>query len=93
MLEREGSAVYYERFFTYWTLREAWCKALGTGLAHEDRSVWFDLDGCDAVQAARCRRTVAIHRNRNRRLQHVLAVAVLGTDGIDKAVVSRFLEP
>jgi len=92
LLEREGSAVYHERFFTYWTLREAWCKALGTGLAHGDRAVWFGLDGLEAVrlhgvaghwQFAVTKPTDA----------HVLAVAVSNADGIDKAVVSRFVEP
>ncbi|MGB5473429.1 MAG: 4'-phosphopantetheinyl transferase superfamily protein [Gammaproteobacteria bacterium] len=92
LLDREGSAVYHERFFTYWTLREAWCKALGTGLAHEDRSVWFDLDGCDAVRlhGAAGQWQFAVQKPTT---EHVLAIAVLGTDGIDKAVVSRFLEP
>ena len=92
LLEREGSAVYHERFYTYWTLREAWCKALGTGLAHEDRSVWFDLDGCDAVRlhGAAGQWQFAVEKPTT---EHVLAIAVLGTDGIDKAVVSRFLEP
>lgn len=41
----QGRAGYAERFFTYWTLREAWCKARGTGLADADRATWFERRG------------------------------------------------
>jgi 4'-phosphopantetheinyl transferase len=48
---REGGTDYVDRFYTYWTLREAWSKALGTGLAHADRSAWFDPDGVCTLHA------------------------------------------
>lgn len=98
LLAQEGSAAYYERFFTYWTLREAWCKALGTGLAHVDRSVWFELDGHDVVSmhAPAGEETAAGYWHftvLKPTAAHGLAVAVCGTDGIDKPVVCRFVEP
>ena len=94
----EGTAAYQQRFFSYWTLREAWYKALGTGLAHADRSVWFELDDDDVVrmrgagereggagdwQAAVLRPTAA----------HMLAIAVRSVDNVSKRVVCRFVEP
>jgi 4'-phosphopantetheinyl transferase len=98
LCEREGTAGYRERFFTYWTLREAWCKALGTGLAHADRSAWFELD-----EAGACR----IHGHSGQpgaggywqtavmrpTAEHVLALAVHGAEAVDKPVVCRFIEP
>lgn len=94
----EGTPAYQPRFFAYWTLREAWYKALGTGLAHADRTVWFELDeggvtrmcgagerdgGTGVWQTAVLRPTAA----------HMLAVAVRGADNVSKRIVCRFVEP
>jgi len=35
-LGRQDAATYLQQFFTYWTLREAYYKALGTGIAFSD---------------------------------------------------------
>ncbi len=98
LCEREGTAGYRERFFTYWTLREAWCKALGTGLAHADRSAWFELDeagvcrihGHSRQQGASGYWQTAVMRPTQ---EHVLALAIHGTEVVDKPVVCRFIEP
>ena len=93
----EGTEGYQDRFFTYWTLREAWYKALGTGLAHADRSIWFELDrhetvrmrgaagagGVDGFWHCAVLKPTAVHR---------LAIAVRSTDGFDKPVVCRFVD-
>lgn len=34
-----------DTFFSYWTLREAHAKAMGTGLADDTRTSWFELTG------------------------------------------------
>jgi len=36
---------FLERFLTYWTLREAYCKALGVGIAHSDKDYCFEKEG------------------------------------------------
>lgn len=35
---------FLERFLTYWTLREAYCKALGVGIAHSKKDYSFELE-------------------------------------------------
>jgi 4'-phosphopantetheinyl transferase len=93
--EREGTAGYPERFLGYWTLREAWCKALGTGLAHMDRSVWFDLDteGCCSIHGADAPGAGHWHAELlSPTAEHVLAVAVHSDDGVKRPVVCRFVE-
>ena len=46
LLRRLDGQAFLERFFTLWTLREAWCKARGTGLTDSRRDVGFDqVDG------------------------------------------------
>lgn len=93
----EGGEAYRERFMTYWTLREAWCKAQGTGLAHVDRAVWFEPGRGETVGV----HGVSAHAAggghwhamvRKPTAAHLLAVAV-HCSGICKPLVSRFAEP
>lgn len=45
-LRQLAGRAFLERFFTLWTLREAWCKARGTGLMDSRRDIGFQqLDG------------------------------------------------
>lgn len=39
------------RFFEYWTLKEAYAKALGLGLAFDFASAWFEIGAGDHVTA------------------------------------------
>jgi 4'-phosphopantetheinyl transferase len=94
----QGTPACRERFYAYWTLREAWCKARGTGLAQSDRSVWFEpqRDGCARVHGAAGReagdggwQAVLLRPT----VEHMLAVAVHDAGGPGKPVVCRFIDP
>jgi 4'-phosphopantetheinyl transferase len=43
VLQQLDGQVFLERFFTYWTLREAWCKACGIGLANSGKHFSFEV--------------------------------------------------
>jgi 4'-phosphopantetheinyl transferase len=51
-LRREPAAMQQQRFFTYWTLKEAYIKARGLGLALPLQQFSFDLDGGIAIAFA-----------------------------------------
>ncbi|MGA7179122.1 MAG: 4'-phosphopantetheinyl transferase superfamily protein [Thiobacillaceae bacterium] len=85
-----------EKFFRFWTLREAYCKALGVGLAGSTKDFYFKLvDGkqpqiifahdpgkADQWQFALMRRTDS----------HLVAVAVHRPDRPDLKIVTQALE-
>lgn len=92
----QDPAAYRERFFTYWTLREAWGKARGGGLAQLPRSAWFapgdtadiTLLGADGADAWRWH-CVSLKPTAD----HRLAVVVRLPQQVQQPVVCRFLEP
>jgi 4'-phosphopantetheinyl transferase len=75
----DGQA-FLERFFTYWTLREAYCKACGTGLANSGRHFWFEAgdEGNWQVRFSKGHVVTGCWRLEVQRLSdaHVVAVAV-----------------
>jgi 4'-phosphopantetheinyl transferase len=86
-----------QRFFSYWTLREAYCKAQGTGLAHNNRGFWFeqDTDGhfrvCLPNRAASARWQLDVLQPTD---EHALALAVYSEDVTQrKAAITCFIEP
>jgi len=97
LMNLDGQA-FLERFFTYWTLREAYCKALGVGIAwsksnygfvEEGGERWgisFDAESNDESadwQFALTRPTA----------EHLLAVAVRAASGPDTPIIQNFVVP
>jgi 4'-phosphopantetheinyl transferase len=97
-LKRLDGQAFLDRFFTYWTLREAYCKALGVGIAfskkdycfvEEDGERWgisFDdpsSDENDQWQFALARPTT----------EHLLAIAVRTADLPDRLIINKFVVP
>lgn len=76
------------RFYYFWTLREAYVKALGTGLAGSSKDFYFDVD-IKALSAVMHRKSRSADAAENWHfnlyeptLQHVLAVAVESTNEV-----------
>jgi len=90
--------VFLERFFTYWTLREAYCKALGVGIAWSTSNYGFVEEGgerwgirFDALsndESDHWRFTLARPTT-----EHLLAVAVRTAGMSDKSVIQSFVVP
>jgi 4'-phosphopantetheinyl transferase len=92
----QGQA-YQEHFFTRWTLREAYVKAIGVGISFPTRKLTFTVDGDQAVG-------VRFHpdiedRAGNWQFQllkptedHIAAIAIRRSGNSDKRVVARFID-
>jgi len=80
------------RFYYFWTLREAYVKALGSGLAGSSKDFYFDVDMNDlSVVLHRKERSAADSKRWHCSLhqpaeQHVLAVAIESTEAVKLVV-------
>jgi 4'-phosphopantetheinyl transferase len=93
----DGQAL-LERFYCYWTLREAYCKALGVGIAHSKRNYRFLTDGdgrwaigFDAPSDGESHHwQFALIKPTT---EHMAALAIRTTDAAKKAIVHSFVVP
>lgn len=88
-LERLDESNINARFYYFWTLREAYVKALGSGLAASSKDFYFDID-IHALSAVMHGKSRGADAGKNWRfklyeptLQHVLAIAVEATDEVN----------
>ena len=93
----EGQA-FQERFFTCWTLREAYCKALGTGIGHTRNNYAFEIGGGDQCRV----RLDASSGDRGEHWQftllrpdpeHLAAIAIRSAGLPDKPVIHETIVP
>lgn len=93
----EGQAC-LERFFVYWTLREAYCKALGVGIAHAGKDYYFKIedDGQCRIRFASPLRGQGGHWQftlLRPGADHMVAVAICPEGQAGKEIVHRFIVP
>ena len=89
---------YQQQFFSFWTLREAYCKALGTGIGFSKKDYAFELaengrielrlDSCKEVPAQRWQFTLL-----RPALDFLVAVAACRNGPSDKPVIQQYVVP
>jgi 4'-phosphopantetheinyl transferase len=98
MLKKLDGRAFLEQFFIFWTLREAYCKALGVGLGFSKKDYAFETGSDDGVKI----RFDAPAGDAGEHWQftilkpgadHVVAVAVRAEVQSGKDVVHRFIVP
>ena len=88
-LKRLSKEDIQKNFFYYWTLREAYVKALGTGLSGSSKDFFFDIDeeGASAVVQHRDRQQLVdnswLFRLFELTPEHVLTVACKSVDPVE----------
>ncbi|MDX2458169.1 MAG: 4'-phosphopantetheinyl transferase superfamily protein [Gammaproteobacteria bacterium] len=97
-LKKLRGQAFLERFLAYWTLREAYCKALGVGIAHAKKDYFFEIEGSGQYRI----RFQSPSSGQGRHwqftvlrpgLEHMVAVAIRSEGLSRKEVVHRFIVP
>ena len=97
-LKRLDGEAFQDRFFVYWTLREAYCKALGVGIANATKDYCFVERGggqwairFDAASNDASRHwQLAIMKPTN---EHVMALAIRVAGMADRSIIHEFVMP
>jgi len=89
---------FLDRFFTYWTLREAYCKALGVGIAWSKSNYGFVEEGGGrwGVNFDMPSNDEGVHWQfvlNKPTTEHLLAVAVWIAGMPDKPIIQKFVVP
>lgn len=97
LMNLDGQA-FLDRFFTYWTLREAYCKALGVGIAWSKSDYGFVEEGGErwGIRFDTLSNEESAHWQfvlNKPTTEHLLAVAVRAAGGPDKPVIQKFVVP
>lgn len=97
LMNLDGQA-FLERFFTYWTLREAYCKALGVGIAWSKSNYGFVEEGGErwGISFDALSNDESAHWQfvlNKPTTEHLLAVAVRTAELPDKPVIHKFVVP
>jgi 4'-phosphopantetheinyl transferase len=89
---------YQQQFFTFWTLREAYCKALGTGIGYSKKDYAFEvaengrielsLDSCQDASLKRWQFTLL-----RPAVDYLVAVAACRNGSSDKTVIQQYIVP
>ena len=97
-LKRLDGQAFLDRFFTYWTLREAYCKALGVGIAFSKKDYCFVEEDSERwgirfdAQANEDRTQWQFALN-SPTTEHLLAVAVRAAELTDKPIIYKSVMP
>lgn len=97
-LKRLDGEVLQDRFFTYWTLREAYCKALGVGIANSSKDYCFVEQGAGQwelrfeVSSSEASRhwQLAVMKPTD---EHVMALAIRVAGMADRPIIHEFVMP
>ena len=98
LLKRLDGQAFLDRFFTYWTLREAYCKALGVGIAWSKSNYGFVEEGGErwGINFDMPSNDEGVHWQfvlNKPTTEHLLAVAVRTAGATDKPVIQEFVVP
>lgn len=96
-LQQLESSQQLEYFFTRWTLREAYVKALGIGISFPTRKLCFSIDADDSIQVAFKPELEDNAAHWQFRLirptpEHVAAIAIHKNDQLEKKIIVRTVE-
>jgi 4'-phosphopantetheinyl transferase len=97
LVNLDGQA-FLDRFFTYWTLREAYCKALGVGIAWSKSNYGFVEEGGERWGI--CFDALSNDESNHWQFtltrpttEYLLAVAVRTAGASEKSIIQRFVVP